>query len=157
VIDIDAIDAQAELTTLGFKWVGAIRPDDEGHRCALDLPRDVTGFVIYSFVVGTIIKKFGVTAPAHPTLRARMTQNVSTINGVIAMTRGTVRDAGWHHRPFDAFKRLAPIVIQAKQVIDLWAQVYPSREMMLKTEQTLNDHYQPEWTKEGKGRLVPAK
>jgi hypothetical protein len=157
MIDIDAIDARSELTTLGFARVGAIRPDDQGHRCALDLPRDVTGFVIYSFVVGTIIKKFGLTAPRHATLRARMTQNVSTINGVIALTRGAVRDAGWHHRPFDAFKRLAPIVIQGKQAIDVWAQVYPSRELMMSTEQTLNDRYQPEWTKEGKGRLLVTK
>jgi hypothetical protein len=41
---------------------------------------------------------------------------------VIALSEGRAeRDAAWHHRPFDTFKRFAPEVIKANQEIEVWA------------------------------------
>lgn len=70
-----------------------------------------------------------------------MHQNVSTINGVIRLADGQgVRDAGWHHRPFDAFKRLAPDVIRAQQEIEIWAIVSTASEYK-NLERELNAKY----------------
>ena len=50
------------------------------------------------------------------------------------------RDAAWHHRPLDAFKRLAPEVIKANQSIEVWA--VESTEAHFKTlERELNAKY----------------
>lgn len=144
------MDAKTELEALGFQRVGAISPTDSGSRCRADLQTDVMGFIVYAHVVGNHITKFGITTP---TLRARVGQNVSTINAVLALADGrAVRDARWHHRPFDAFKRLAPEVIRANQEIELWAIQCDSRESMMAKEAELNTKYRPEWTKEGKDR-----
>jgi hypothetical protein len=80
---------------------------------------EFSGFVVYAHVVGDQLKKFGTTkAP----LRRRVSQNASTITQVIALAEGKAeRDAAWHHRPFDTFKRFAPEVIKANQPIDVWA------------------------------------
>ena len=97
--------------------------------------REFTGFVVYAHVVGDQVKKFGTTkAP----LRNRIFQNASTITQVIALSEGrTARDAAWHHRPFDTFKRLAPEVIKANQSIEVWA--VTSTEMQYKLlERDLN-------------------
>lgn len=109
---------QETLRELGFVHAGAMRPIEGGQRCVMDI-QDVRGFVIYAHVVGDQIKKFGITTPS---LRSRVAQNISTINQVIALAEGrAASDARWHHRPFDAFKRLAPLVIRGNQAIDVWA------------------------------------
>jgi hypothetical protein len=85
---------------------------------AASVDRDVEGFLVYAHIVGEQAKKFGITSPR---LKNRVSQNVSTINQVIRLRAGrAARDAKWHHRPFDAFKRLAPLVIQADQPIEIW-------------------------------------
>ncbi len=142
------MDTRKELEGLGFRRVGCIRPDPDRSCCRAEIDADATGFVVYAHVVGSEIKKFGITTPR---LSARVGQNVSTINAVIALQDGrAVRDAGWHHRPFDSFKRLAPEVIRAGLEIELWAQVCESLGSMMQKEAELNDKYRPEWTKEAK-------
>jgi len=129
------MDASDELKKLGFKHVGAMLPVDGGRACQVVMDRDVIGFVVYAHVVDNQIKKFGTTkAP----LRSRVGQNASTISQVIALLEGRVmRDARWHHRQFDAFKRLAPDVIKANRRIDVWALV--SNEAQYKSlERKLN-------------------
>ena len=113
------MDAHDELKKLGFERVGAMLPLDGGRACRAVMDLAVTGFVVYAHVVDNEIKKFGTTkAP----LRSRVGQNASTITQVIALSEGrAMRDARWHHRPFDAFKRLAPEVIKANRGIEVWA------------------------------------
>lgn len=112
------LNTHETLSGLGFVHAGAMRPIDGGQRCGVNI-QDVRGFVIYAHVVGDQIKKFGITTPS---LRSRVAQNVSTINQVIALAEGrAASDARWHHRPFDAFKRLAPLIIRGNQAIDVWA------------------------------------
>jgi hypothetical protein len=144
------MDAKKELEDLGFIRVGTIRPTNLGDSCSAEFEREVTGSVVYAHVVGNVIRKFGITTSP---LRARVQQNVSTINGVIALKEGRpVRDAGWHHRSFDSFKRLAPEVIMRNEEIELWAQECASAESMRARETELNSRYRPEWTKEGNSR-----
>lgn len=77
------------------------------------------GLHLYAHVVGEVVKKIGTTSPRP---KDRVAQNAGTINQVIALSQGRARsDARWHHRPFDAFKRLAPDVIRANQSIEIWA------------------------------------
>jgi hypothetical protein len=111
------VSIRDELLAAGFRQAGAIRPNRAGG-CDYSSSFDVTGCVVYAHVVGEIVKKFGTTAPS---LCARVSQNVSTINQVIVLQEGRARDAAWHHWPFDAFKRLAPEVTKAGQTIEVWA------------------------------------
>ena len=113
------MDIRNELTTLGFERAGAMLPVDGGKACKATVEREVIGFVVYAHVVGNEIKKFGTTkAP----LRNRVGQNASTITQVIALWEGrATRNARWHHRPLDSFKRKAPEVIRAGQTIEVWA------------------------------------
>ena len=113
------MDVRQELATLGFVLAGSIRPESDGRRCLAQFERDVEGFVVYAHVVADQIKKFGTT---RASLKDRVRQNVSTLNQMILLAEGRApRDARWHHRPFDAFKRLAPEVIKANQCIEVWA------------------------------------
>ena len=52
------------------------------------------------------------------------------------------------------FKEHAQTAIRAKQEIELWAQSFPSFELMMAKEKELNDKYQGLWTKEGKHRAL---
>jgi hypothetical protein len=107
-----------ELLVRGFKAAGTIHPID-ADSCSYLVDPDVIGFIVYAHVVRDQVKKFGTT---RPSLKARVSQNANTINQVIALQAGrAARDARWHHRPLDAFKRLAPEVIKAKQTIEIWA------------------------------------
>ena len=100
------MDVRAALQELGFQRAGVMAPCEGGRSCRAVMERDVTGFVVYAHVVGAQVKKFGITkAP----LRSRVSQNASTITQMIALSEGrAARDAAWHHRPFDTFKRFAP-------------------------------------------------
>lgn len=113
------MNVRDELKKLGFECAGAMLPVDGGRACRAAMDREVTGFVVYAHVVEGQIKKFGTTkAP----LRKRVGQNASTITRVIALSDGrAMQDARWHHRPFDAFKRLAPEEIKANRPIEVWA------------------------------------
>ncbi len=113
------MDVRQQLAALGFSLAGTIYPEDAGRRCRAHFERAVEGFIVYAHVVGNQVKKFGTT---RPRLKARVHQNVSTINQVILLAEGRAHsNARWHHRPFDAFKRLAPEVIRANQSIEVWA------------------------------------
>lgn len=113
------MDVRQQLAALGFSLAGTIYPEDAGRRCRARFERVVEGFVLYAHIVGNRVMKFGTTSPS---LKARVHQNVSTINQVILLAEGRARsNARWHHRQFDAFKRLAPEVIKANQSIDIWA------------------------------------
>jgi hypothetical protein len=149
-----ATSAQELLEREGFKRAGRIKPLDEGARCQQDIQWNASGFVVYAHVVGDQIKKFGITTPK---LSARVGQNVSTLNKVIALLDGRIeRTARWHSRPFDPFKRLAPPVIQSGQEIELWARECVSREEMEDLETRLNYEHRPDWTKEAnRSRAVP--
>src|SRR5262245_30326943 len=108
-----------ELHNLGFERAGAMVPCDGGRSCRAIIEREFTGFVVYAHVVENQVKKFGTTKSP---LRNRVSQNASTIKQVIALLEGRAeRDAAWHHRPFDTFKRYAPDVIKANQSIEVWA------------------------------------
>jgi hypothetical protein len=113
------MDVRQELEGLGFQRAGEMIPFDGGSSCRAIMDRDFTGYIVYAHVVGNQIKKFGTTkAP----LRNRVSQNASNISQVIALSEGRAeRDAAWHHRPFDTFKRFAPEVIKANQAIEVWA------------------------------------
>jgi hypothetical protein len=113
------MDVRDELQRLGFQRAGAMTPCEGGRSCRAVMDRELTGFIVYARVVGDQIKKFGTTkAP----LRNRVSQNASTITQLIALSEGRAeRDAAWHHRPFDTFKRFAPEVIKANQPIEVWA------------------------------------
>ena len=52
----------------------------------------------------------------------------------------------------DPFKQRAPATILANHEIELWAKEFPSFEAMTAKETELNNKYQPEWTKEGRGQ-----
>jgi hypothetical protein len=112
------MDVRAQLQTEGLLQAGVLRPAASGG-CEYAVKPDVTGFIVYAHVVGEVVKKFGTTTPS---LRSRVAQNASTINQMIVLLEGRApRDARWHHRPFDAFKRLAPEAIKAGQTIEVWA------------------------------------
>ena len=134
---------RTELNALGFELVGAIKPHSDGKGCKAEMSRNVDGFVVYAHVVGDEIKKFGTTkAP----LRSRVGQNASTITQLIALAEGRAKsDAAWHHRPFDAFKRLAPEVIRSNQTIEVWAKVSTEAEYRV-LERELNGRYQTSLT-----------
>jgi hypothetical protein len=130
------VSIRDELLAARFRQAGAIRPNTVGG-CDYSITPDVIGCVVYAHVVGEIVKKFGTTCPS---LRGRVSQNASTINQMIALQEGRARDAAWHHRPFDAFKRLAPEVIKAGQTIEVWA--FESTDAEYKTtERQLNAQY----------------
>jgi hypothetical protein len=132
------MDVRSELESLGFRRAAVMTPCDGGRSCKAVIEREVVGFVVYAHVVGGQVKKFGTTqAP----LRKRIIQNASTIAQVIALSDGCVqKDAAWHHRPFDTFKRLAPNVIKSNQAIEVWAVESTEAEYKL-LERDLNARY----------------
>lgn len=139
------MDIRNELQRLGFVRAEVIMPCEGGQSCQAGMEREFTGFV-YAHVVGDQIKKFGTTkAP----LRNRVCQNASTIRQVIALSAGRVqRDAAWHHRPFDTFKRFAPEIIKSNQPIEVWA-VHSTEAEYKRLESDLNarfDTMQDGWT-----------
>jgi hypothetical protein len=132
------MDVRSELESLGFRRAAVMTPCDGGRSCKAVIEREFAGFVVYAHVVGDQVKKFGTTkAP----LRNRVIQNASTITQVIALSEGRAqREAAWHHRAFDTFKRLAPDVIKANQPIEVWA--VESTEVHYKLlERDLNARY----------------
>ena len=133
------MSVRQQLAALGFSLAGTIQPEDAGRRCRAHFEGAVEGFIVYAHAVGEQIKKFGTTSPG---LKNRVQQNVSTINQVILLAEGRAHsDALWHHRPFDAFKRLAPEVIRANQSIEVWAM--QSTAAAYKTrERDLNKKYE---------------
>ncbi len=52
------------------------------------------------------------------------------------------------------FKERAQATILAKQEIELWAQKFPSFDLMMAKESELNNKYQGRWTKEGQHRAA---
>lgn len=131
------MDVRSELQARGFILAGAIQPLDAGG-CHYVVDPDIRGFVVYAHIVGNVVKKFGTTKPS---LKARVCQNANTINQVIALNEGrAARDARWHHRPFDAFKRLAPEVIKSKQTIEIWA-IQSTEAQYHNLERELNAKY----------------
>ena len=132
------MDVRDELQRIGFQRAGAMVPIEGGRACRAVIDRDFTGFVVYAHVVADRIEKFGTTkAP----LRNRVSQNASTITQVIALSEGrAARDAAWHHRPFDTFKRSASEVIKANEAIEVWAILSTEAEYKL-LERELNARF----------------
>jgi hypothetical protein len=128
------MDVRKELQALGFIQVGAIRPIDVGTRksCMAHVPLAGPEYVVYAFVVGDEIKKFGKTRPG---IKNRILSTASALKGIMADPT----------RPRnDPFKRLAPKVMEANQEIEVWARNSSARTYAYE-EQELNLKYKPEW------------
>lgn len=128
-----------ELYTDGF-WRGGTVYPDVATTLRVQIDRDVHGFVVYIMVVNHEFMKAGKTETPFST-RMR-----STFNSL----KNKMGDRAAHPRYQEkTFKEHAQAAIRANQEIELWAQNFPSFELMMAKEKELNDKYQGLWTKEG--------
>lgn len=137
------MDPQRELMTLGFKPVGAIRPDDSGRACRADVGDEIKGSVVYALVANSEIVRFGTAGRGKATLRMRMQMTASALNGVLRRAGGS-HNADWADRRLDPFKRHAQAVIADNHEIQVWARECPA-DTCAEEERDLALKYQPPW------------
>jgi hypothetical protein len=131
-----------ELHADGF-WRGGTVYADAATTLRVQIDRDVHGFVVYIMVVNQEFMKAGITETPFST-RMR-----STFNSL----KNKMGDRAGHPRYQEkTFKEHAQSAIREKQEIELWAQNFPSFELMMAKEKELNEKYQGMWTKEGQRR-----
>ncbi len=133
-----------ELHVDGFWRAGTVYPD-AATTLHVQIDRDDHGFVVYIMVVNHEFMKGGKT---ETPLSTRMR---STFNSL----KNKMGDRADHPRYQEkTFKEHAQATILAKQEIELWAQKFPSFDLMMAKESDLNNKYQGRWTKEGQHRTA---
>jgi len=131
-----------ELYADGFWRAGTVYPDP-ATTLRVQIDRDVHGFVVYIMVADHEYMKGGhTTTPLSTRMR-----------GSFNALKNKMGDRADHPRYQEkTFKEHAQATILAKQEIELWAQQFPSFELMVAKEEELNNKYQGMWTKEGHRR-----
>lgn len=131
-----------ELLADGFWRAGTVYPD-ASTTLRVQIDRDVHGFVVYVMVVNHEYMKGGHT---ETPLSTRMRGSFNALKNKMGARAGHPR---YQEK---TFKEHAQATILAKQEIELWAQEFPSQELMIAKEEELNSKYKGLWTKEGHRR-----
>ena len=84
------MDQRTRLLALGFVHAGAIRPDESGRGCVLDLAVDIPGHSVFGFVVGDQVMFIGSTGTG---LKKRIAGAASALRSVMRILSGTERTA----------------------------------------------------------------